>query len=184
MEEKRINSRRKFLQKALAGSMMVAVSPKVFSEELVKKPTILPASAKGSNDRLRVAILGVHGRGGSQIQQIMEISNKSNVEIALLCDPDLVVLKERADEYEKKYGRKVATLQDFRRALEDKSIDAVTIATPNHWHALMTIWACQAGKDVYVEKPGTHNVHEGRKMIEAAYKYNRIVQHEYSCAAP
>jgi predicted dehydrogenase len=67
--------------------------------------------------------------------------------------------------------------QDFRNTLEDKTIDAVTIATPNHWHALITIWACQAGKDVYVEKPGTHNIYEGKKVIEAAYKYNRIVQH-------
>jgi predicted dehydrogenase len=67
--------------------------------------------------------------------------------------------------------------QDFRKLYERKDIDAVTLATPNHWHGLLTIYACQAGKDVYVEKPGTHNIAEGRKMIEAAYKYNRIVQH-------
>jgi len=177
MEEPRLNSRRKFIGKAMAGTVMAAAIPGVLAGKTIKNPTIIPNSAKGANDRLRIAIIGVHGRGGSQIEQIMEVSNKSNVEIVALCDPDLVVLKERSDEYEKKYGKKVATLQDFRRALDDKSIDAVTIATPNHWHALMTIWACQAGKDVYVEKPGTHNVHEGRKIIEAAYKYNRIVQH-------
>ncbi|MEI7829157.1 MAG: Gfo/Idh/MocA family oxidoreductase [Prolixibacteraceae bacterium] len=177
MEELRLNSRRKFIGKAMAGTVMAAAIPAVLAGKTIKNPTIIPNSAKGANDRLRIAIIGVHGRGGSQIQQIMEVSNKSNVEIVALCDPDLVVLKERSDEYEKNYGKKVATLQDFRRALDDKSIDAVTIAAPNHWHALMTIWACQAGKDVYVEKPGTHNVHEGRKMIEAAYKYNRIVQH-------
>ena len=69
------------------------------------------------------------------------------------------------------------TVQDIRQALDDKDLDAISIATPNHWHALMTIWACQAGKDVYVEKPCSHNVHEGRIAVEAARKYNRIVQH-------
>ncbi len=68
-------------------------------------------------------------------------------------------------------------MQDIRKALDDKNLDAVSIATPNHWHSLMTIWACQAGKDVYVEKPISHNVFEGRKCVEAARKYNRIVQH-------
>jgi len=177
MEKQGLHSRRRFLKKSVAGTMMTAVSPMIIAEETIKKPVVIPASAKGANDRLRIAIIGVHGRGGSQIQQIMEVSNQSNVEIVALCDPDLEVLKDRSDEFESKYGKKVETLQDFRRALDDKRIDAVTIATPNHWHALMTIWACQAGKDVYVEKPGTHNVHEGRKIIEAAYKYNRIVQH-------
>ena len=177
MEEQRLHSRRRFLKKSVAGTMMTAVSPMVIAEEAINKPVVIPASAKSANDRLRIAIIGVHGRGGSQIQQIMEVSTQSNVEIVALCDPDLEVLKERSDEFESKYGKKVETLQDFRRALDDKRIDAVTIAAPNHWHALMTIWACQAGKDVYVEKPGTHNVYEGRKMIEAAYKYNRIVQH-------
>jgi predicted dehydrogenase len=87
------------------------------------------------------------------------------------------LLRERAGEFEKKYGKKVAIEQDFRRIYDDKTIDAVTLATPNHWHALQSIWACQAGKDVYIEKPATHNIYEGQKMIEAAYKYNRIVQH-------
>ena len=70
-----------------------------------------------------------------------------------------------------------ATAQDIRRVLDDKSVDAVSVATPNHWHSLITIWACQAGKDVYVEKPCSHNVHEGRVAVEAARHYNRIVQH-------
>jgi predicted dehydrogenase len=87
------------------------------------------------------------------------------------------LLQPRAAEFEKTYGKKVMIEQDFRRTLEDKTIHAITCATPNHWHALQVIWACQAGKDVYVEKPATHNVYEGKKMIEAAYKYNRIVQH-------
>jgi len=100
-----------------------------------------------------------------------------NAEVVMLCDPDANVLAERAGQFEAKYGRKVRTEQDLRKVFDDHEIDAVSVATPNHWHALATIWACQAGKDVYVEKPGTHNLAEGRKMIEAAHKYNRIVQH-------
>ncbi|MCB0666922.1 MAG: Gfo/Idh/MocA family oxidoreductase, partial [Saprospiraceae bacterium] len=130
-----------------------------------------------ANDRIRVAVLGIHGRGKSHIKEIMGLSEKANVEVVALCDPDLNLLKERAAEFEKEYNKPVAIEQDFRKTYEDSSIDAVTLATPNHWHALQTIWACQAGKDVYVEKPATHNIHEGKKMIEAAYKYDRIVQH-------
>ena len=88
------------------------------------------------------------------------------------------VLKEKGEKwFEGKFNRKVAIEKDYRRLYEDKDIDAVVLATPNHWHALQSIQACQAGKDVYVEKPATHNIHEGRKLVEAAYKYNRIVQH-------
>jgi len=76
----------------------------------------------------------------------MGLANKANVEVAALCDPDMIVLQERAKEFEGKYGKKVAIEQDFRKTYEDKTIDAVTLATPNHWHALQTIWACQAGK--------------------------------------
>src|SRR5262249_41621856 len=76
-----------------------------------------------------------------------------------------------------KGGVKPQTVQDVRKALDDKNLDAISIATPNHWHALMTIWACQAGKDVYVEKPCSHNIHEGRIAVETARKFGRIVQH-------
>ena len=126
------------------------------------------------NNTVRVAVLGVRGRGKDHIEGFRKLPN---VEVAALCDPDQKVLAERAGQLESKTGRKVTREADLRRVLEDKSIDAVSIATPNHWHALATIWACQAGKDVYVEKPGSHNVFEGRKMIEAARKYNRVVQH-------
>jgi len=87
------------------------------------------------------------------------------------------VLQERAKDFQAKYGKKVKLEQDLRKVYDDKDIDVVSIATPNHWHSLATIWACQAGKDVYVEKPGSHNIWEGRKMVEAAIKYDRIVQH-------
>ncbi|GHB67779.1 Gfo/Idh/MocA family protein [Persicitalea jodogahamensis] len=137
-------------------------------------PTIIPARAFGANDRVSVAVLGVHGRGQNHISGF---SNLKNVEVATLCDPDNVVLQKRAGEFEKKYSKKVKTEMDLRKVFDDKSIDAVSIAMPNHWHALATIWACQAGKDVYVEKPGSHDFAEGPKIIEAAKKYKRVVQH-------
>jgi len=137
-------------------------------------PTIIPSSAFGSNAKVTVAVLGVNGRGTSHIEGF---SRLPDVEVVAMCDPDLVILAKRADEFEKKNGKKVNQVQDLRKLFEDKSIDAVSIATPNHWHALASIWAMQAGKDVYVEKPGAHNIFEGRKMIEAAKKYDRILQH-------
>ncbi len=176
MENKKLNSRRSFVKNVGKGVAIAAVTPSVLKAEVIM-PEIIPAGVKGANDRLRVAVFGVNGRGNSHIEEIMGLSGKANVEVAVLCDPDMVILQEKAGDFEKKYGKKVLIEQDFRKTLEDKTIDAVTVAAPNHWHALMTIWACQAGKDVYVEKPATHNIYEGKKMIEAAYKYNRIVQH-------
>jgi predicted dehydrogenase len=134
----------------------------------------LAAGKASANDRIRLAVVGVRGRGRSHIREFQKLPD---VEVAMLCDPDKKVLAERAAEFERDYGRRVATEPDLRTVFDNKEIDAVGIATPNHWHALATIWACQAGKDVYVEKPGSHNVFEGRKMVEAAKKYNRIVQH-------
>jgi predicted dehydrogenase len=162
MKAKNKVSRRSFIQKSAGAAALLSM------------PTIIPANVFGSNDKVRVAVLGVNGRGTTHIEGYM---NLPDVEVACLCDPDLVILGQRAAEFEKKYGKKVNQQQDLRRVYEDKSIDAVSIATPNHWHALAAIWACQAGKDVYVEKPGSHNVFEGRKMVEAAAKYDRIVQH-------
>ncbi|WP_423127045.1 Gfo/Idh/MocA family protein [Gaoshiqia sp. Z1-71] len=177
MENKENNSRRTFLRQASAGAVLAAVTPAALAGEQVKKPVIVPAGAKGANDRIRVAVLGINGRGKSHIEEVMGLAEKANVEVAVLCDPDMDILQERAKAFEKTYGKKVKIEQDFRKTYDDKTIDAVALATPNHWHALQTIWACQAGKDVYVEKPATHNIYEGQKMIEAAYKYNRIVQH-------
>jgi predicted dehydrogenase len=99
------------------------------------------------------------------------------VEIAALCDVDESVLNQRTQEMVSAGKKKPTGYTDVRKLLEDKSIDAISIATPNHWHSLMGIWACQAGKDVYVEKPCSHNIFEGRQLVKAAEKYNRIVQH-------
>ena len=163
MKEKKNLSRRSFIQKTATGAAAA-----------ITLPTIIPSGAFGAADKVTVAVLGVNGRGTDHIQGF---SRLEDVEVVALCDPDLVILGKRADEFEKKYGRKVNKVQDLRKLFQDKSIDAVSIATPNHWHSLAAIWAMQAGKDVYVEKPGSHNIFEGRKMVEAAKKYDRIVQH-------
>jgi predicted dehydrogenase len=131
----------------------------------------------GANDTVRVAVAGLNSRGGAHVDAFAPMPN---VQIAYLVDPDTKTYDKRLKQIErltKKAGTPPATEQDIRRVLEDKSVDAVSVATPNHWHSLITIWACQAGKDVYVEKPCSHNVHEGRIAVEAARRYNRIVQH-------
>ncbi|MCW5964036.1 MAG: Gfo/Idh/MocA family oxidoreductase [Bryobacterales bacterium] len=132
------------------------------------------AASKSPNDTVRIAVLGVNGRGQNHIEGY---SRLKNVEVVSLVEPDLTVGRKVAGMMEGKTGRKVEVVQDLRRVLDDKTIDCISVATPNHWHALATVWGCQAGKDVYVEKPGSHNVLEGRKMIEAAQKYERVVQH-------
>ncbi len=134
------------------------------------------ASRRSANDRIRVAVVGLRGRGRSLIRAFHDLGGE-NVELVTLCDCDENVLGQRVADYEKLAGKKVKTAHDMREVFDDKTIDAVGFATPNHWHALGTIWACQAGKDVYVEKPGSHNIYEGRKVVEAARKYGRIVQH-------
>ncbi|MBP7052247.1 MAG: Gfo/Idh/MocA family oxidoreductase [Phycisphaerae bacterium] len=140
-----------------------------------KGPVLSPSSrVLGANDEIRVAVVGINGRGGSHISAFEEMEG---VRVAAFCDVDRKVLDDKATAFEKKYGHAVDKYVDIRKLLEDKNIDAISIATPNHWHSLGTIWACQAGKDVYVEKPCSHNVFEGRKCVEAARKYGRIVQH-------
>lgn len=157
------SSRRTFLKKTAAASSAAIVAP-----------TIISSKAFGANDRINAAVLGINGRGKNHISSLM---NQENVKVTVLCDPDMNLLKERQTQFKETYNEDVALEQDLRRVMDDPDIDVVSIASPNHWHALTTIWACQAGKDVYVEKPGSHNIWEGRKMVEAAEKYDRIVQH-------
>ena len=133
-----------------------------------------PQSVLGANDRVRVAICGLHGRGVSHYRNFAQLPN---VQIAAVCDIDENVMRERLADMEKMGIPRPATFIDVRKLLEDKSIDAISIATPNHWHSLMAIWACQAGKDVYVEKPGTHNIWEGQRLVAASQRYHRMVQH-------
>jgi len=130
--------------------------------------------AGSPNGAVRVAVVGVRGQGNSHIK---EYAKMQDVEVAAICDVDESFLKQRCGEIEKATGKKPKEYVDVRKLLEDKSIDAVSIATPNHWHSLMGIWACQAGKDVYIEKPCSHTYWEGKQLVAAARKYNRIVQH-------
>ena len=132
------------------------------------------SNAVGANDRVRVAIVGLRGRGFEHIKAYQKIPG---VEIAAICDVDESVISTRLADMEALGLPKPATFVDYRKLLEDKSIDAVSVATPNHWHALMGIWACQAGKDAYIEKPLSHSWWEGKQLVAAAAKYNRIVQH-------
>ena len=127
---------------------------------------------RGANDDIRIAIVGFNSHGWSHIKGYR---NVPGVRIVALCDPDREVLARGVEDFSSR-NEKVDTYTDIRKLLEDKNIDAISGATPNHWHALSTIWACQAGKDVCVEKPVSHNIWEGRKMVEAARKYNRVVQ--------
>ena len=128
----------------------------------------------GANDRVRVAICGTRGRGKDHIKGF---SGVPGVEIAALCDVDENILNQRIADVQATGRPKPKGYVDVRELLKDKDIDAISIATPNHWHSLMAIWAVQAGKDVYVEKPASHNWYEGRQLVRAVKKYNRICQH-------
>jgi predicted dehydrogenase len=152
-------SRRKFLKNSLATGVSLVSVP--FAKVL------------GANDIIRIGVVGLRGQGSYHI----EILNKMpGVKVVAICDVDKDILAREKNKFDER-GDKVDTYIDLRKLLEDKTIDAISTATPNHWHSLITIWACQAGKDVYVEKPGSHNIWEGRKMVDAARKYKRIVQH-------
>jgi len=125
------------------------------------------------NDTVRVACVGIGGRGKDHISGY---SNLPNVEIAAICDIDDSHIAKGLSQLETLGKNKPATYKDIRKLLEDKTIDAVSLATPNHHHTLQTVWSCQAGKDVYVEKPCSHNIFEARQIVAAARKYDRMVQ--------
>lgn len=128
----------------------------------------------GANDRIRIGVAGIRGRGNAHIGAYAPMKD---VEVAYLIDPDSRQFESRAKSVESAGGNTPTCVQDIRKALDDKTLDAVSVATCNHWHSLITVWACQAEKDVYVEKPMSHNIFEGRQCVAAAKKYNRVVQH-------
>ena len=128
------------------------------------------AKALGANGDIRVAVIGLNSRGQNHLSSLAKVPG---VRVVALCDADTAVLDRVKPKVN---GGNVKTYQDIRALLADKDVDAVTIATPNHWHALAAIWAMQAGKDVYVEKPISHNVWEGRQVVAAARRYKRVVQ--------
>jgi len=141
---------------------------------VVSSPLIARSfNQQSANDTINLAIIGIRSRGKDHYRALAKIPG---VRIVTLCDIDQRLFPEAVAEVEQLTGFKPSTETEYRKVLDDKDINVVTIATPNHWHALQTIWACQAGKDVYVEKPVSHTILEGRKMVEAARKYKRVVQ--------
>ncbi len=128
----------------------------------------------GANEKINVCVMGCGGRGSSHIDGF---AGKPNSEVVALCDPDSAHLEGHAKLVEKKSGKKPKLYKDIREALADKEIDAVSIATPNHWHTLGAVWAAQAGKHVYVEKPGSHDIYEGQQLVAAAEKGKVVMQH-------
>lgn len=156
--------RRDFIGKTLSGATALGIGA----------TGILPASCKGSNKKVVLAIIGAGSRGTGTIINTCKVNE--NVEIKTVCDVNDLKAATAINEVEKELGYKPVHIKNMKEVLDDKDIDAVWISTPEHWHALATVWACQAGKDVYVEKNPTINIWEGRKMVEAAEKYDRIVQ--------
>ena len=127
-----------------------------------------------ANEKVVLALIGAGGRGTQLILSMQKCM--PDVEVKYICDIDKDRGGRAIDELEKQQKIKPQRVEDMRRVFDDKDVDAVVIATPEHWHALATVWACQAGKDVYVEKNISLNIAEGKKMIEAAKKYKRVVQ--------
>lgn len=164
-----MTTRRDFIKKSMVASTGIAIGGMGFSAKSY-------ASIVGANERINIAIVGIGGRGGAHLQSFSSLKKTKNVFIKTLCDTDENFFAKGLKVVKDITGDTPSTEWDMRKVFQDKDIDAVSYATPNHWHALGTIWACQADKHVYVEKPATHNVFEGRKMIEAARKYNKRVQ--------
>ena len=136
--------------------------------------TVLPKSRSfAANDKVIIGVMGLGGRGTYLAEKF---ASRPDAEVAYLCDADTRRFGRARNVVEEVQGRRPKLVQDFRRILDDSSVDVLINATPDHWHALGTIMACKAGKDVYVEKPLAHNIWEGRKMVEAAREYKRVVQ--------
>ena len=129
----------------------------------------LPFSrVRGANDDIRVGVVGIRNQGSNHIKWFNQMKG---VRVVAICDPDRSFLDREKKKFQDRHET-IDTYLDYRKLLEDKSIDVVVTASPNHWHGLVTVWGCQAGKDVYVEKPVSHNIWEGRQMVKAARKYN------------
>ena len=175
-------SRRGFLHTSMgvaAGSALTGALPSwaaggVLQAEDTPAPKVTVEVKKAApSERLRIAVIGCGGRGDSHASAW---SAMDDVEVAALCDPDGARVGQYAYKVEKRQGKMPELYDDLRKIFDDKSIDAVSIATQNHWHALATIWALQAGKHVYVEKPVSHNVFEGRRMVDFARHHKKVVQ--------
>ncbi len=173
------STRREFLNDAFLAAAVAAALPagSLLAADPKKKPKAAGPKVSPS-ERLRVAVVGVGGRGNDHLREFLA---NPNTEIAYVVDADQKIAGRRGDAVAKRQGKAPKVVQDLRVALDDKSVHIVSTATPNHWHALCSIWAMQAGKDVYVEKPVSYNVSEGRRMVQTARKYGRICQGGTQC---
>lgn len=168
-----VTTRRDFLKTSLAAGAALSLPRLLLAEDA--------ARAASPNETVRVAVVGlgsttaIGGVGGRGHQLIPRLREVPGAKIVALCDVDSSFIARELTPFRDR-GETVATHTDLRHVLDDKSIDAVVLAVPNHWHALATVWACQAGKDVYVEKPFSHDLWEGQQMVAAARKYGRMVQ--------
>src|SRR5680860_120538 len=170
-----MEKRRDFIKKAAMGSAGLALSGTVFGG------TAFGFSAKsykniiGANDRIHIATIGLNGRGNSMSGTI---ASQKNAEVSCVCDVDSRTIPRAIKTImETKQTKTPRSEKDCRKVLEDKSIDAIYIATPDHWHSPLTIMGCQAGKHVYVEKPLSHNPREGEMAVEATRKYDLSLIH-------
>jgi predicted dehydrogenase len=164
-----MTKRREFIRKSALGTAGFAIGGMGFTAKSY-------ASVIGANDRINVAVVGLRSRGNAHIEEWCSLTDKYNIRVAAICDADEQFLPGCSEDVAELTGNRPVSEWDIRKIIDNKEIDVVSYATPNHWHALGTIWACQAGKHVYVEKPASHNIFEGRKMVEAARKYNVRVQ--------
>lgn len=154
-KRRRLLQRRTFIQKSAIGTAGIAMGGIALSAKSY-------ASIIGANERINVAVIGIRNQGTVHIKQFCGLKDSHNVVVKTLCDTDELLFEPARKIVTQKTGVEPATEWDIRRVLDDKDIHAMSIATPNHWHALASIWACQAGKHVYVEKPASHNIWEGR----------------------
>ncbi len=167
-------NRRDFLKRSLAAGTSASILASVPAVHAQQDPK----SSSSPLSQLNVCVMGVNGRGGSHIAELLRADD---VTISHVCEIDSAVGNSRATAIGERQGKKPTLAADIRSVLDDKSVDAVTVATPNHWHALAGIWAMQAGKDAYVEKPVCHNIAEGAALIATARKYNRMCQVGTQC---
>jgi predicted dehydrogenase len=168
-------SRRRFLEDSLlATTAALAAGP--IASVLAKDDA--QDAPRSPNETLSVCVIGVNGRGSSHLAGF---GDRNGAKVTHICDCDENVGERQVAAYAKKHGHRPKWVRDMREVFDDKSVDVVSIATPNHWHSLAAIWALQAGKDVYVEKPVSHNVSEGRRIVEAARKYKRVCQTGTQC---
>jgi len=164
-----MTNRRNFIKTTAIGTAGIAIGSLSLSPKSY-------ASVVGSNDRINLAVVGLRSRGRDHISSWCAIKDSHNVRVKTICDVDEQFHGQTAKLVLEKSGENVISEWDMRKVFDDKDIDAVSFGLPNHWHALSAVWACQAGKHVYAEKPASHNLFEGRKMIEAAARYNVRVQ--------